>query len=147
MERRGISDDVQGLQPANRLPKSENGNTRFLDRHGSGYLLFRCPYTVLNLFLPASNSAPHVGLWDEAHMRLGVLHGKRNENEAALKELREAVLCDSDLAEAHYDLARVLTRTGKPRKLPANSRRQLRWIRHIWTPACSLPAYLLLRIR
>jgi Carbohydrate family 9 binding domain-like len=28
------------------------------------YFLFRCPYTVLNLFLPANNSAPHVGLWD-----------------------------------------------------------------------------------
>ena len=28
------------------------------------YLLFRCPYTVLNLFLPANNTAPHVGLWD-----------------------------------------------------------------------------------
>ena len=28
------------------------------------YLLFRCPYTVLNLFLPANNSAAHVGLWD-----------------------------------------------------------------------------------
>jgi hypothetical protein len=28
------------------------------------YLLFRCPYKVLNLFLPANNAAPHVGLWD-----------------------------------------------------------------------------------
>jgi len=28
------------------------------------YLLFRCPYTVLNLFLPASNNGPRVGLWD-----------------------------------------------------------------------------------
>lgn len=28
------------------------------------YLLFKCPYTVLNLFLPPDNSAPHVGLWD-----------------------------------------------------------------------------------
>ena len=28
------------------------------------YLLFRCPYTVLNLFLPADNVKPHVGLWD-----------------------------------------------------------------------------------
>jgi hypothetical protein len=28
------------------------------------YLLFRCHYTVLNLFLPPNNSAPHVGLWD-----------------------------------------------------------------------------------
>ena len=28
------------------------------------YFLFRCPYTVLNLFLPASNSGPRVGLWD-----------------------------------------------------------------------------------
>jgi hypothetical protein len=28
------------------------------------YLLFRCPYTVLNLFLPASHSGPRVGLWD-----------------------------------------------------------------------------------
>jgi hypothetical protein len=28
------------------------------------YLLFQCPYTVLNLFLPADNSKPHVGLWD-----------------------------------------------------------------------------------
>ncbi|HZQ55731.1 MAG TPA: carbohydrate-binding family 9-like protein [Bryobacteraceae bacterium] len=28
------------------------------------YFLFRCPYKVLNLFLPANNSAPHVGLWD-----------------------------------------------------------------------------------
>ncbi|MBV8071104.1 MAG: carbohydrate-binding family 9-like protein [Acidobacteriaceae bacterium] len=27
------------------------------------YLLFRCPYTVLNVF-PADNSKPHVGLWD-----------------------------------------------------------------------------------
>jgi Carbohydrate family 9 binding domain-like len=28
------------------------------------YLLFRCPYKVLNLFLPANNSVKHVGLWD-----------------------------------------------------------------------------------
>ncbi|MBV9301170.1 MAG: carbohydrate-binding family 9-like protein [Acidobacteriaceae bacterium] len=28
------------------------------------YFLFRCPYTVLNLFLPANNAAPRVGLWD-----------------------------------------------------------------------------------
>ncbi len=28
------------------------------------YLLFRCPYTVLNLFLPADNSKDRVGLWD-----------------------------------------------------------------------------------
>jgi hypothetical protein len=28
------------------------------------YLLFRCPYNVLNLFLPADNSKDRVGLWD-----------------------------------------------------------------------------------
>jgi len=28
------------------------------------YLLFGCPYNVLNLFLPANNAAPRVGLWD-----------------------------------------------------------------------------------
>ncbi|MBV8553047.1 MAG: carbohydrate-binding family 9-like protein [Acidobacteriaceae bacterium] len=28
------------------------------------YLLFRCPYTVLNVFLPPNNSAERVGLWD-----------------------------------------------------------------------------------
>jgi hypothetical protein len=28
------------------------------------YLLFRCPYTMLNLFLPPNNHEPHVGLWD-----------------------------------------------------------------------------------
>jgi len=28
------------------------------------YLLFRCPYTVLNLFLPANHATPRVGLWD-----------------------------------------------------------------------------------
>lgn len=28
------------------------------------YLLFRCPYTVLNLFLPADNSKERRGLWD-----------------------------------------------------------------------------------
>jgi len=28
------------------------------------YLLFRCPYAELNLFLPANHAAPHVGLWD-----------------------------------------------------------------------------------
>ena len=28
------------------------------------YLLFRCPYTVLNLFLPPNNSEARVGLWD-----------------------------------------------------------------------------------
>ncbi len=28
------------------------------------YLLFKCPYTVLNLFLPPDSSQPHVGLWD-----------------------------------------------------------------------------------
>ena len=28
------------------------------------YLLFRCPYIALNLFLPANNRTPHVGLWD-----------------------------------------------------------------------------------
>jgi cellulose/xylan binding protein with CBM9 domain len=28
------------------------------------YLLFQCPYTVLNLFLPPDNSKEHVGLWD-----------------------------------------------------------------------------------
>lgn len=29
------------------------------------YLLFQCPYTVLNLFLPANNSTDRVGLWDQ----------------------------------------------------------------------------------
>jgi hypothetical protein len=28
------------------------------------YLLFQCPYTVLNLFMPPNNAGPHVGLWD-----------------------------------------------------------------------------------
>jgi hypothetical protein len=28
------------------------------------YVLFRCPYTTLNLFLPAGNQQPRVGLWD-----------------------------------------------------------------------------------
>jgi hypothetical protein len=28
------------------------------------YLLFRCPYTVLNLFLPPDHSKDRVGLWD-----------------------------------------------------------------------------------
>jgi hypothetical protein len=28
------------------------------------YFLFQCPYTVLNLFLPADNSKKRVGLWD-----------------------------------------------------------------------------------
>src|SRR5689334_8155336 len=28
------------------------------------YIFFRCPYLVLNLFLPADNSQKHVGLWD-----------------------------------------------------------------------------------
>jgi len=28
------------------------------------YLLFRCPYSELNLFLPPNHAAPHVGLWD-----------------------------------------------------------------------------------
>jgi hypothetical protein len=28
------------------------------------YLLFRCPYNVLNLFLPPDNSGPRVKLWD-----------------------------------------------------------------------------------
>jgi len=28
------------------------------------YLLFRCPYGELNLFLPPNHAAPHVGLWD-----------------------------------------------------------------------------------
>lgn len=28
------------------------------------YLLFECPFTVLNLFLPANNQAKRVGLWD-----------------------------------------------------------------------------------
>jgi len=28
------------------------------------YLLFKCPYNDLNLFLPADNSKDHVGLWD-----------------------------------------------------------------------------------
>jgi hypothetical protein len=28
------------------------------------YFFFRCPYTVLNLFLPADNSKKRVGLWD-----------------------------------------------------------------------------------
>lgn len=28
------------------------------------YFLFQCPYTVLNVFLPANNRLPHVGLWD-----------------------------------------------------------------------------------
>src|SRR5690349_19784748 len=30
--------------------------------HTDLYILFRCPYTVLNLFLPADNSKKHVGL-------------------------------------------------------------------------------------
>lgn len=29
------------------------------------YLLFECPYTVLNLFLPPDNSKERVGLWDK----------------------------------------------------------------------------------
>jgi hypothetical protein len=28
------------------------------------YLLFRCPYSVLNVFLPANHDAPRVKLWD-----------------------------------------------------------------------------------
>ena len=28
------------------------------------FILFRCPYTTLNLFLPANNRQPRVGLWD-----------------------------------------------------------------------------------
>jgi hypothetical protein len=28
------------------------------------YLLFRCPYGELNVFVPANHAAPHVGLWD-----------------------------------------------------------------------------------
>jgi Carbohydrate family 9 binding domain-like len=28
------------------------------------YILFECPYTVLNLFLPADNTQDRVGLWD-----------------------------------------------------------------------------------
>jgi hypothetical protein len=28
------------------------------------YLLFRCPYSELNLFLPANHGAPRAGLWD-----------------------------------------------------------------------------------
>jgi Carbohydrate family 9 binding domain-like len=28
------------------------------------YILFRCPYTVLNIFLPANHQEPRVGLWD-----------------------------------------------------------------------------------
>jgi hypothetical protein len=28
------------------------------------YFLFECPYTELNLFLPANHAAPRVGLWD-----------------------------------------------------------------------------------
>ena len=28
------------------------------------YILFQCPYKVLNLFLPADNTKKHVGLWD-----------------------------------------------------------------------------------
>lgn len=37
------------------------------------YLLFRCPYTVLNLFLPPNHNGPHVGLWerDVVEMFLG----------------------------------------------------------------------------
>lgn len=37
------------------------------------YLLFECPYTALNLFLPASNREPRVGLWnrDVVEMFLG----------------------------------------------------------------------------
>jgi len=31
---------------------------------GDLYLLFECPYTELNLFLPADNSRKRVGLWD-----------------------------------------------------------------------------------
>jgi hypothetical protein len=29
------------------------------------YFLFRCPYTALNLFLPANNTVPRIGLWDK----------------------------------------------------------------------------------
>jgi hypothetical protein len=28
------------------------------------YLLFQCPYSDLNLFLPADNGKDHIGLWD-----------------------------------------------------------------------------------
>jgi hypothetical protein len=28
------------------------------------YFLFECPYTELNLFLPANHAVPHAGLWD-----------------------------------------------------------------------------------
>ena len=49
----------------------------------------------------------------EAHLRLGILHARAKENEAALNELRTAVLADSDLPEAHYNLAKMLALLGK----------------------------------
>ena len=44
----------------------------------------------------------------EAHMRLGILHARAKENDAASEELRTAVAADTDSAEAHYNLAKLL---------------------------------------
>jgi Flp pilus assembly protein TadD len=49
----------------------------------------------------------------EAHLRLGILHARAKENDAALEELRIAVAADSDSAEAHYDLARLFEVLGR----------------------------------
>jgi Tfp pilus assembly protein PilF len=49
----------------------------------------------------------------EAHLRRGVLHARAKENDAALEELRTAVSADSDSAEAHYDLAKMLAVIGR----------------------------------
>jgi len=49
----------------------------------------------------------------EAHMRLGILHARLKENDAALEELSTAVAANGDLPEAHYNLARLLALLGR----------------------------------
>ena len=49
-------------------------------------------------------------------MPLGILFARTGQAEAGLRELRDAVLSDPDLADAHYNLALMLMSAGNKRE-------------------------------
>lgn len=66
------------------------------------YFLFRCPYTELNIFLPANNSAPSNKLWDRDVVELFIGPDWRN-----IKQYREfEVAPTNDWIDLAIDLNR-----------------------------------------
>jgi len=54
-----------------------------------------------------------------AHLDLAIIHAERKQYDAAANELREAVQLDADRADAHYRLAQVYQKLGKPAEAKA----------------------------